>query len=155
MKKLAFILLLPFFVNAQKSDSTKLFQKVSVGAVFATVASTTFSGPEAPFSIGHNLMANVCIVTPKTYHNILYGFGNNAIISLNGYFLPKNWDAYVVYSRTLNTGKDYLGAGIEKMIKVDNVRFFLFTELGTNFKGTNLLSFGLLVSLQNKIWKRK
>lgn len=161
MRKLFFSLI--FFtttvVSAQTDNSKKLFQKVTGGVVFGTIASTSFTGTEKPFSLGYNLSPNITIVTPKTYHNILYGFGNNSLLSLNGYFLNNDWDTYLLYSKILHTGGNYLGWGIEKMVKIENkgegIKFFLSTEIGTDFKGNHLLSFGLLMSVQNKIWKRK
>jgi len=161
-KKVIFLLFIftTTVVNAQTADnSKKLFQKVTGGVVFGTVASTSFTGTEKPFRLGYNLIPNITIVTPKTYHNILYGFGDNSLRSLNGYFLNNNWDTYLLYSKTLHTGGNYLGLGIEKMIKIENkgegIKFFLLTEIGTDFKGNHSLSFGLLMSVQNKIWKRK
>ena len=153
MKKIIFFLLVPIFANAQKADSTKLIQKVSGGVIFATVATTTFSGSEVPFSLGYNLMANVAFFTKKTFHNFTYGFGNNSVASLNGYFLPNNWDTYVVFAKPLGAKGGYAGVGIEKMMVAGGVKFFLFGELGTNFKGNESFSIGLLTSLQ--FWKSK
>ncbi len=158
MKKILTLLLLPFFLNvanAQKADSTKLVQKISGGAIVASVASTIFSNSKTPFTVGYNLLTNVTVVTPKTYHSVLYGFGNNTIRSLNGYFLPKDCDIYLLYIHPLGVRQHYLGFGFEKMLKAGDARFFLFTEVGTDFKGTESMSLGVLMSLQNLIWKRK
>jgi hypothetical protein len=153
MKKIILFLLVPIFTNAQKADSTKLIQKVTGGVIFATVATTTFSGSEVPFSLGYNLMANVSVITSKTFHSVMYGFGNNTIQSINGYFLPKNHDVYVLYIHGLTSKGNYLAVGVEKMMKVDGVKFFVFGELGTNMKGIESFSFGLLTNLQ--FWKSK
>ncbi len=161
MKKtfLVFFLAISVLTHAQSDNSKKLFQKVTAGTVLGSVASTTFSGNEKPFSLGYNLLGNVTVVTPKTYHNILYGFADNSLRSLNGYFLKNNWDTYLLYAKTLHTDGNYLGWGIEKMLKVENkgegIKCFLLAEIGTDFKGTKILSFGLLISVQNKLWKRK
>ncbi|MEI7451975.1 MAG: hypothetical protein WCK37_02080 [Candidatus Falkowbacteria bacterium] len=140
--------------NAQ-SDSTKLFQSVGGGMVVGTSATSDFSSAIQPFSLSYCLLANVTIVTPKTYHNLMYGFGNNSCSFLSGYFLPKDWDTYFVYSKSLNSKQDYLGIGLEKMIKAGDVACFLFSEVGTDFKNTKALTFGVLICVQSKFWKRK
>ncbi len=134
----------------------KLFQKVSGGAIFAESASTSFSKEQKPFTIGQNLLANVLVITPKTFHNFFYSFGGNNIATLNGYFLPRGWDTYVIYAKSLDSDGNYLGLGIEKMVKVhEGVNIFLFTEVGTGFAGKMSVTFGLLLSAQCKIWARK
>lgn len=159
MKKLLSIVIVLIMTTitarAQGANSTKVIQKITTGAIVGTVASTTFSGAEQPFSLGYNLSVNVTIVTPKTYHNTMYAFGGNSLVLLNGYFLPKQWDTYIKYSKQLHTGNQYLGVGVAKIIKVEGVKFLLFSETGTNFNGTQSLSFGVLTSLQNQLWKRK
>lgn len=161
------LVLLVLFISTQKinsqESSSKLFQKVTAGGIFGTFAYRSITdetkNSEKPFSVGYNISANVSVVTPKTYHNLIYGFGNNSFRSLNGYFLPNNWDTYLVYGRTLHTQENYLGAGIEKMIKIENkgegVKFFLFLETGNNFTGNQSLTVGMLVIVQNRIWKQK
>lgn len=151
------LVLLIFFVAT--IANAQVVQKITGGAILGTIASTSFDRSEKPFSLGYNLSPNVTIFTSKTYHNVMYGLGNNSLSSLNGYFLNNNWDTYLLYSKTLHTDGNYLGWGIEKMIKVENkgegVKCFLLSELGTDFSGNTYLSFGLLISVQNRLWKRK
>ena len=149
MKKLFVLLLVVMttMLNAQKSDSTKFIQKINAGGILSTVASTSFSSGDKPFSLGHNIFGSVTFVTKKTFHNMFYGFGDNSINSLNGYFLKKNYDTYCVFSKSLNTKGKYLGIGLEKMEKVGNIKIFEFCELGTNFKNPLILSFGLLMNV--------
>jgi hypothetical protein len=146
MKKLILIALTAItnIAIAQKSES--FIKDVSVGGLFSAVATTTPAGSQKPFATGNNLFAIVNVKTSKTFHNIFYGFGDNSINSLNGYFLKRNWDTYMVYSSNLHKRSSYLGCGIEKMEKVGGVKFFLFSEVGTNFKGSKSLSVGLLVN---------
>lgn len=157
MKKIMMFLLLPIFANAQKADSTKLLQKVSFGVIVATVATTTFSQKaQQPFSTGYNLLGDVTFVTPKTFHNLMYGTGDHSLRSLNGYFLPKDLDVYTLYAYGLKTKSKYLGFGIERMmLHAQSANIFLGTEVGTNFKGNTSLSFVVLLNLQNPLWKRK
>jgi len=149
MKKIIFILAaIPMFASAQKADSTKLIQNITGGVIASAVATTTFSGEKNPFTLGHDLMANVAFFTKKTFHNFTYSFGGNSVAMLHGYFLPKDWDTYIVFAKPLGAKGSYGGVGIEKMLVVGGVKFFLFGELGTNFKGNESFSIGLLTSVQ-------
>lgn len=143
MKKFIFITLISFVntVNAQ------FIKKIEAGAIFATVASTTFSGSSQPFELGYGLSGSVAFLTDKTVHNFMYSFGGNSVSMLNAYFLPKNWDIYIVGSKSLNSNGKYLGIGIEKMEKIGTVKFFEFAELGTGFLGKPIFSSGLLVNV--------
>lgn len=146
MKKIIVIALV-VIANTVMAQKQKLIQKVNGGMILATLGSTTFQKGDKPFDLAHNLFAVVTVVTPKTFHNFFYGLGNNSLNTLNGYFLKKNWDTYLVYSKNLNTGGNYLGWGIEKMEKIGNVKFFEFCEIGTAFNGHPILSFGLLLNV--------
>ncbi|MEK7585621.1 MAG: hypothetical protein AAB477_00045 [Patescibacteria group bacterium] len=152
MKKIIVITLLSIIANIATAQNNKLIQDVNVGAIVATVASTTFSGGSQPFEVGYGLSASVVFVTKKTATNFTYSFGGNSVGMLNAYFLPKNWDIYVVGSKSLNSDGKYVGIGIEKMEKIGNVKFFEFIELGTGFQGKPILSFGLLL---NPSWSLK
>ena len=160
MKKLLIVLLVFTFVKAEaQSDSTKFFQQINAGAILGSTASTTFKGGKQPFDVGQSLFANVCVIAPKTYHSLLYGFSNNSLTTLHGYLLKNNWDTYGVYSKNLSSSGQYLAAGIEKMIPIKtdggSAGVFLFSEFGTDLRGTKILSFGVLLSFQNTIWKRR
>jgi hypothetical protein len=159
MKKIISIviimLIMTIFSKAQ-NDSVKVFQKITGSFIFADIASTSFSGNKQPFELGvPNLLPTITIFTPKTYHMIRYGFGNNSLSSLNGYFLENGWDTYFIYSKTLSVKDNYLGVGIEKMIKINEnekrgVKYFLLTEIGTDLKGNQFLSFGFLINGWNQ-----
>jgi hypothetical protein len=145
-------------LNAQNANS-KVFQKVTAGVIFGAFGNTSFSLENGkPFNIGYNLMPNITVYTPITFHNFMYGLGDNSIQSLNGYFLNDTWDTYFIYSKSLNTKTDYLGLGIEKMLKIgegEGLKLFILGELGTNFKKEGYsATIGLLLSVQNKIWAR-
>jgi len=155
MKKIVFcvaLMLLTATIFGQ--DSKKFFQKVQTGMIAGVSGTTLFTDIEKPFDLGYCLMANVTAVTPWTYHNLMYGF-DNSLKSLSGYFLPRNLDVYTVYSRSLNSGQNYLGLGIEKMLQANSVSFFLFYEGGIDFKGNESLTIGILIVPQIQIWKRK
>lgn len=157
-KTILFICLLVGMMHiayAQTQTEHKFFQRVSVGAIFGMVGSTDFSNSEKPFVISYDVMPNILVITPKTYHNVFYGISGNSVNMLNGYFLKKKWDTYLLYSKSLSTDRTYLGYGIEKMFTAGELKTFLFTEIGTNFKGSTIFSIGLLISAQHKIWQRK
>ncbi len=159
MKKILFVIaiLMAHVAVAQDTASSKKFiQKIMGGAILAHSASTSFEKKKEPFALGQNLFVNVLAITPKTFHNIFYTFAGNNLVLLNGYFLPNDWDTYLAYSKSLSSSGNYLGVGIEKMVKVSGgVNIFLFGEVGTGFKGKESLTFGFLLSAQNKIWQRK
>ena len=144
------VILIATIINAQ-SDSTKLIQKVQSGMIVGTSANTTFLDSKKPFSLSYYLLANITIITPKTYHNLMYGFGNNSVKFLTGYFISENkkWDVYMVYSKELSVNQNNLTAGIEKLLNAEDLKCFLFSEFGIDFKGTKTLSFGARLSLQN------
>lgn len=148
MKKVILIAVLSVIVsNVTAQDSDKFIQGINFGGIVSNVVSTSFEESKTPFTFGQNFSGSVTFLTKKTFHNIMYGFGNNSLTSLNGYFLKKNWDVYVVYSRGLSTKSNYAGLGIEKMEKIGNVKFFEFVELGTAFNKKPILSMGLLLNL--------
>lgn len=157
MKKIVILtalFLATLFVNAQNQNENKLFQKVSVGLLPGIMATTDFSQSSKPFNPGCGLLANLTVATPKTYHNLMYGFGDNSVKFLTGYFLPKKWDVYAVYSQDFLTSGKYLGFGVEKMVKAGDVNTFIFFEGGNNFKGTNTFTIGVLISVQTIVWKK-
>jgi len=83
MKKIAVILFLlstSVLLPAQIQDTVmtkKVHPKIFFGMVFASSGSTSFSDDSKPFSLGYNLLPNILITTNKTYHNFMYGMGNN------------------------------------------------------------------------------
>lgn len=159
MKKIISIivaLLMTANITNAQSDSTKnkFFQEVSGGMIAGIFGSSTFTGDVPPFLMGYGLLANITVVTPKTYHNVMYGFGDNSVRMINGYLLPKKWDTYFIYSKVLHNDQQYLGLGLEKMVKAGDVGCFLFFEVGSDFKETNSLTIGVLMSAQNVFWKR-
>ena len=149
------IFMVVFLTTVSVNAQSKLLQKVSVGLIPGVTATTDFSQSSKPFNVGYGLSSNITVVTPKTYHNLMYGFGNNSVKFLTGYFLPKNWDTYFIYSQEINTSGKYLGLGIEKRIKAGDVNTFLFFEGGNNFQSKTSFTIGVLLSIQTPIWKRK
>ena len=126
------------------------------GITIGTALNPTFELKQ-PFVLWYDILAHIGLITPKTYHEIMYGFGDNCVYMFNGYFLPKNWDTYLVYARTLNGGnQNYLGIGAEKMfIATDNLNFLSFYEIGAdNFKKLRI-TVGIFVNVQNIFYKRK
>jgi hypothetical protein len=148
------ILLLPWQLIAQ--EKPKGLQKITFGTVFLTSGTTSFKSTPKPFTLGYNLSPNLCFVTTSTYHNFLYGFGTNALRAINGYMLTKDIGTYVALSKSLSTRSSYAGLGIEKIVKAENILFFLFTEIGTNIDPQfPIFAIGLHINVQSPIWKRK
>jgi hypothetical protein len=153
MRKIIIITLL-VIANSVSAQNKKVIKNVNVGAILATVASTSFEGGSKPFTLGYNISASAAFVTKKTVHNFMYSFGGNSVAMLNAYFLPKNWDVYAVGAKSLNSKGGYLGIGIEKLEKVGRVKFFEFCELGTSFHCHPSLTLGILTNLSWSLKKR-
>jgi hypothetical protein len=151
MKKIILMVFIAITHHAIAQESESFIKDIKVGGIFGVTASTTSLSSDKPFTLGQNLFAVTTLKTAKTFHSVMYGFGNNSVNLLNGYFLKNNWDTYVVYSKNLHSG-NYLGYGIEKMESIDRVKFFLISEMGTSFTGRASLSFGLLI---NTSWSLK
>jgi hypothetical protein len=127
MKKAASMivcLLLVATIAVAQRDSAKFIQKISGGLITGISGCATFQGAEKPFSMGYGLLGNITFVTPKTYHNFMYGFPDNSFRFLSGYFFKRKWDTYFVYSKVLTLNQNYLGLGIEKMVKAGDVSCF-------------------------------
>lgn len=142
MKKLFFLAVL--FISQNSFSQT--IKNISVGAIVSNVASTSFDGGPKPFNFQPGISGSLAFVTKKSVHNFMYNFGNNSVAMLNAYFLPKDWDMYGVFAKSLNSKGKYCGVGIEKMEKIGNLKMFEFVELGTNFKKP-VLSVGVLFNL--------
>lgn len=132
--------------------------KVIGGVIYAASGTTDFTDSEKPFSYGHNVMLNVCFITSKTYHNVAYGVANNTMKVVNGFpFGNKNLDIYVIPGINLSSGVMCLATGIEKMIPAGDVKFFIFSEVGKDFKPESKLALtvGFHVNIQSVLHQRK
>ena len=164
MKKvILFLILAIFFALAIKGQNdTKPPVKIIGGVVFDTSGTTCFSDWKRPFTLGNNLSPNVCVITKKTYHNFLYGFGNNAARNVNGYFLntKKDLGTYLALGKSLSLRGGYIAIEIEKMVKAGDVNCFLFSEIQSNINhGSQTkdfqLNIGVHVNIQTLIYSKR
>jgi len=157
MKKITLIIILittTLSLFAQTQDS-KGIQKVTFGAVYAVSANTVLEKEIKPFTLGHNLSLNLCVVTRKTYHNFLYGFGNNAVRMVNGYLFKKDLGLYTIFSENLGSRGSYVSVGVEQVVKAGDINFFLFAEVGTKINPvTKLVTLGFHANIQKPLWRR-
>lgn len=154
MKKL-FVIVITLLATSFTYAQENFIEKVTVGFIPGICATTDFSGNTKPFNLGYGLLSNITIETSKTYHDFMYGFDDHSIKFLTGYYLPRKWDVYSVYSKEISNRNQYLGIGIEKLVKAGGVNTFLFGESGTDFKGTTTLTVGVLISIQSVIFQDK
>lgn len=158
MKKVMLIglLILAHTTSTFAQDSKLSIQKITCGAILTVGTTASFPLQEKPFSTWYGLSPAINIITKKTHHHIMYGTGDNSIQTLNGYFLPKSCDVYMLFSQNLNNFKqEYLSVGIEKVVPAgDHAIFVFFGEVGTNLQGKQSMSFGLIIHPQIKLWKR-
>jgi hypothetical protein len=155
-----FLLSLSILLKAQpEKDSViivKMHPKILFGMVFALSGGTSFSQAPKPFSLGYNLLPNICIVTNKAFGRLMYGLGNNAIKIAGGYVFGGGWDVYAAGYKCLDTRSKYVGSGIERKIKAGDVNFFIFLEYGYNFDPTSkLLSLGFHANMDVPFKKKK
>lgn len=132
MKKYLIIALLSLCARAYAQEGLKLH----IGALGAITSTTDFKDKKQPFKGSVNFSPNILLVTPYTFHNVMYGTFTNTIQAVNGYFLnrKKDIDAYVVARKNLALPAMYAGIGIETMVKGGDIPFFLFAEGGISFK---------------------
>lgn len=126
------------------------------GLIAGVTATNNFSGSAVPFQKNFNLFAVTSLTTKKMLFSCLYSFGENAIGTLDGVSLGKEWDTYIVGFKNLSESNGYLGAGIEKLFLVnEDIKIFPFAEIGTDFKfKQKLLTIGVLLNVQGVIYKR-
>lgn len=145
-------------VTVAQTEDKKGLQKVTFGAVVAISANTVITDPIKLPTLGYNLSPNICFVTNRTYHNFLYGIGNNSFKVINGYKPKTDLGIYLALIKSFNSNSGYAGVGVEKFIKAGDVTFFLFSEVGMNitkYSTPILFTVGMHVNIQTPIWKRK
>ncbi len=156
MKKLSFLLALSFLTVATYAQKIKL-QKVTFGVVVPVSGTLTLTTPLKPMTLGYNLLPNIVFVTNKTYHNFLYGMGNNVVRTIQGWKPKKNVGVYLALQKNLNKSGGYIGGGVEKFIPVtNNVTCFLFCEVGKNMGAIKsaVVIVGMHMNIQSLILKR-
>jgi|GEM_PF-1192380 len=144
MKKIALIVFLISFysLKAQTTDNkpSRNYPQGFIGIVFAASGATTFSEGDKPFSLAYNVCPNLLLTTPKTYHNLMYGLGNNVVKLINGYWLTTGKNnklatgLYLNLYKYLEKKQFYTGLGLEEKIRAECVNFFIFVEFGTTFE---------------------
>ena len=158
MKKSLLLLAILFFTATTFAQKVKL-QKITFGVVVPVSGTMTLTSPLKPFTLGYNLLPNMVFITNKSYHNFLYGMGNNVIKTIQGYKPRKDLGLYLAFQKNLNKSGGYAGIGVEKFIPIqENITFFLFAETGTSFGLTSnnkTFSIGMHVNIQSPIWKRR
>ncbi len=161
MKK--FILFLCFSLISvivfSQTPVSKGLQKVTMGGILAVSGNTPINTPIKPFTLGYEFFASTHFVTPKTYHNLLYGM-KNSLKLINGYKPKEELGIYIALQKSLNSNTGYAGVGAERFLKItDKVTFFLFSEVGASLKSNSkpipIFTLGTHFNLQPPVWKRK
>ena len=156
MKKSFLLIALLLVIGSAFGQHIKL-QKVTFGVVVPVSGTMTLTSPLKPFALGYNLLPNIVFITNKSYHNFLYGMGNNVVKTINGWKSKKDIGVYLALQKNLSKNGGYASIGVEKFIPVhENITFFLFTEIGTGIgKKSNSKTFtiGMHVNIQSPIWK--
>ncbi|MEI6118957.1 MAG: hypothetical protein WCP92_07220 [bacterium] len=105
------------------------------------------------------LLSNINFITPKTYHNICYVWGANALVLVNGWiYHPKGkQDIYLVTSKNLATSGGNVMIAWETELTNGNVSVWGAIEVGTSWNKRDQLLINLCLTMpfQASIWKKK
>lgn len=148
--------------NAQKSEQ-KVFQGFTVRAIAGAGGLRDFKGKEIQnkkVDLETNFFIDLDYITRKTRHSLMYNINQSNVSMLNAVILPHEFEPYLIYSKSLRNGGDYLALGLEKSVfslekKKTNLKIVLFLELGTFFHKESSFSFGVLLSVRNEIWRKR
>jgi len=136
-------------------------QDFSVGMICGSSGTYLFDEHyEKPFNDALILWADVGIITLISYHEAYYNFSANALGMVNGKFLPKNFDTYLVFEKELNHPDWYIGWGVERLFEIKDesdpkfaVGIFPFAELGLTSHNVTF-SVGVIMRNQYLLFKR-
>jgi len=105
------------------------------------------------------LLSNINFITPKTYHNICYVWGANALVLVNGWvYHPKGkQDIYVVTSKNFTTSGGNIMLAWETELTNGNTSVWGAIEVGTSWDKRDevLINLCLTIPFQATIWKKK
>ena len=155
MKKLFLVsccLLFGLICKAQNDTCRLMFG--GVGAVY--FGTPVFNGPQKAPLLGYNVSANMCFLTPTTYHNLLFT-GTNAIKMINGRY-KSNFGEYLMLQKSLGNNDFLAGLGVEFFFPYKNgVTSFLYAEFNKNLTTANVYNFqfGIHTNYQKTFWKHK
>lgn len=153
--------------NSAKPDSVKLFQKLKAGIIFGSFGKLSFEkvDHEKPFQLHEIRLANAGIITPWSYHEVMYDMANNGYLVINGWFFgkvlskdkshtEKLWDIYLAYSKEFNSHHKHVALGVERKFTLGEVSAFPFLEVGTDLEGHGSALLGVLISYQFTLYER-
>lgn len=105
------------------------------------------------------LLSNIVFVTPKTYHNICYVWGANALVLVNGWvYHPKGkQDIYLVTSKNFGSRGGNVMIAWETELLNGNTSVWGAIEVGTTWHKADklLVNLCLTIPFQATIWKKK
>lgn len=125
---------------------------------FFVVPSASAVGSD-PLTVSTGVFTFAGLATEKTYHNLVYAWGNNSIMIINGWKYTKsgNQDLYLVFSKNLSKNGGYLGIGWEYAMTNGSFTAFPFIELGTNWSEFKkpIYTIGIILPVSKTLWKKK
>ncbi len=137
-------------------------QDFSLGMIWGSSSTFIFDKHyEKPFDVGPVIWADVGIVTNISYHEVYYNFGSNSLGTVQGKFLPKNFDTYLSFEKELNTPDWYMAWGVERFVEITDesdpkfaVGVFPFAEIGLT-QHNFTFSVGVIMRNQYLLFKRE
>ena len=145
------------FVCVQAQEKKHFFSDPTCGIMVSMYAAHNFSGPN-PDTTQWTFAPSVNILTKfKTDHHVMLswqGTHSKSIQFLNGKILPRNWDAYVFYQKSITNMDQYGSVGIQKFLSpTPEIDIVFYLEVGTDFIKTQSTTLGLVfhpqLSLKN------
>lgn len=150
-----------------KPDSLKFIQKIESGFIFGSFGKFAFDqmDEEKPFKMYEVRLFNTTLITPASYHELVYDFSTNGFGVINGWFFGKVlardgsyrgklWDLYLFFSKEFNSHDKHISLGVERKLSLGEVKAFPFLEVGTDFEGHRSALIGVLVSYQFDLYQR-
>lgn len=156
MKKIIALLILSFAFITSYSQ----IQEVKAGLIFVPQATTNGRSFDLNnMDVVTPLLGNVLVVTKKSYHNICYVLGGNALVLVNGLFYneKKDQDVYFVFTKNFaNSGGNLLFAW-EIQLTEGPIPAWFAIEVGTSWEtwDTSIFNLSLTIPFNRTIWKNK
>jgi len=143
------------FAQNVKKSGFKL-QQINAGFIFIPQVTNVASFDFNKMEIATPLLSNINFITTKTYHNLCYAWGANALVMVNGwiYHPEGKQDLYLVTSKNFSSpGGDILLAWETQLA---NGNAWGAIEVGTSWYKPDelIINLSLTIPFQTTIWKR-
>lgn len=163
MKKITlFIIVLVAFAMStafgQDTIKKSFVQKITGGLILVPQVDLA-SGDLSKMKVDLALLTNINFITKRTYHNLCYAWGGNALVMVNGWFYEKkqNQDIYLVLSKNFSQPGGNILIAWEHELTSGTIPSYAAIEVGTSWdKRDNLLvNLCLTIPFNLSLWEKK